>query len=600
MTLGLSPSRIVLVNMSLAALAAARRNFGAMLLVDSSDVIDTDEGMRQYDGITDLATDFSISADVYKAAKVFFSQSPQPSLCYIGRWAQTATKGRLNGGLLSSAEQVLTNFTAVTSGAMELEVDTVPISLTDINLSSATNLNGVASLVQTALQAKATDATVVWDATQSRFQIKSGTTGTTSKVGLAQAPTATGYITFGSNPSADDTVTLNGVAITFKASGASGNQVNIGASLTATLVALTSFLNASANASLTVANYSSDATKLYIEYKTTGTGGNAYTLAASAGTRSAATLSGGSGTDISSLLGLTSGDSAVSVDGVAAETAEECVLRLLDFSNEWYGLVMPDTNMTNDDHLSVASLIEAASPARIYGVTTQSAATLQPDSTTDLAYMMKDAGYQRTLVQYSSSNAYAVASLVGRFATVNFEGVNTTITVMFKQEPGITSEKLTGTQSNALKAKNCNVFAYYSNGTAIVQYGKMAGGWYIDERHGADWMADRYQNDVYNLLLTSPKIPQTNKGAARIKAVLERASEQAVTNGWVATGLWTGEPFGQLATNQILETGYYHYVQTMEQQSQSDRENRHAPAIKSALKLAGAIHDVVIDVVVNR
>lgn len=108
---------------------------------------------------------------------------------------------------------------------------------------------------------------------------------------------ASGNISFGStNPSNGDTITLNGVTWTFVTSGATGDQTNIKGSLAATLIQLASDLNASSDPSLTVASYVAASTQLDISYNTSGTAGNAYTLAASAGTPSAATLTGGSST----------------------------------------------------------------------------------------------------------------------------------------------------------------------------------------------------------------------------------------------------------------------------------------------------------------
>lgn len=110
---------------------------------------------------------------------------------------------------------------------------------------------------------------------------------------------ASGAIEFGStNPSASDTVTMNGVVFTFVTAITAGNQVLIGGALSTTLATLASVLSASSNASVIVASYSVDVTNsnLLVTYKTAGTGGNAYTLAASAATPSAGTLTGGSGT----------------------------------------------------------------------------------------------------------------------------------------------------------------------------------------------------------------------------------------------------------------------------------------------------------------
>jgi hypothetical protein len=107
---------------------------------------------------------------------------------------------------------------------------------------------------------------------------------------------ATGDITFTANPSAGHTLTLNGVTWTFVASGATGNQTNIGANLNATLTQLANDLNASANASITPVTYANGGgTKLTFSYDTAGPAGNAYTLASgnANGVVSGATLSGG-------------------------------------------------------------------------------------------------------------------------------------------------------------------------------------------------------------------------------------------------------------------------------------------------------------------
>ncbi len=109
---------------------------------------------------------------------------------------------------------------------------------------------------------------------------------------------ATGSIAFSAQPAANSTVTINGTAFTFVASGATGNQVNIGANLAATMTALATALNASAVPGVAVATYTGAAAALTILHDTVGAAGNAFTLAASTspasnGTVSGATLSGG-------------------------------------------------------------------------------------------------------------------------------------------------------------------------------------------------------------------------------------------------------------------------------------------------------------------
>lgn len=115
----------------------------------------------------------------------------------------------------------------------------------------------------------------------------------TSSTGQA----ASGTLTFSGLPAANSTVTIAGVAVTFVASGATGNQSNIGASPSATVTALAAMLNAVSSGSLSNQTYTATGAVLTVTSKTAGTSGNAVTLVASAASNalaSATTLLGGS------------------------------------------------------------------------------------------------------------------------------------------------------------------------------------------------------------------------------------------------------------------------------------------------------------------
>lgn len=99
---------------------------------------------------------------------------------------------------------------------------------------------------------------------------------------------ARGTATFNTNPVASDTITINGVVITF------GTTVTIGSTVAATVTNLVTFLNASTNPSLSVATYDQAGNQLVIRYNTSGTAGNSFTLAEGGDiTLSGATLTGG-------------------------------------------------------------------------------------------------------------------------------------------------------------------------------------------------------------------------------------------------------------------------------------------------------------------
>ncbi|EOE0160108.1 DUF3383 family protein [Klebsiella pneumoniae] len=275
------------------------------------------------------------------------------------------------------------------------------------------------------------------------------------------------------------------------------------------------------------------------------------------------------------------------------ETLLEAVNALMDY-NAWYGLhlAVPEADYPNDaDIITVSAAIEASTVSRIFGITTDEATILDAATTTDLASKLKAAKYSRTFIQYSTSSRYAALSAFARAFTVDFTGSNTTITLKFKQEPGITYETLGTSQANNLETKNCNVYVYYENDTAILEQGVMSNGDFFDERHGLDWLQNAVQTADFNTLYTSTtKIPQTDAGTTTRIANIELVLDKAVQNGLFAPGKWTGGPMGQLNTGDMLTKGYYTWAENVDDQLQVDREARKGVPIQVAGKLAGAVH----------
>lgn len=180
---GLSVYNVVNTTTTITPVAAPNRNFGASLVIGSSSVIDTLQRVRPYANISGVGAEFPSNFPEYQAALRHFGQSPQPSILYIGRFAQSPSAAVLRGGVLTSAQQLMTNFTVVTNGSMRITVDGVVKTLSALNFSGATNLNGVAAIIDTALAG----AMVVWDATNAQFKLSSDTTGAGSTLTYAEA-----------------------------------------------------------------------------------------------------------------------------------------------------------------------------------------------------------------------------------------------------------------------------------------------------------------------------------------------------------------------------------------------------------------------------
>lgn len=608
----LSASRLIRVTVNLGATPAVGRSFTTLLICGDSPIISGLQRLRSYGSIEAVDNDFGVETPEYQAAELYFSQVPQPRTLMIGRWIRTASSGYNLGGILSPSEQTISNWSSIDDGSFHVPINgAAAASITALDFTGVTNLNAVASIITSGL----TGAVCIWDGNE--FVISSSTTG--------PGAIATGSIIFAGQPVSNDTVTVNGTAITFVGSSPVGSQVVIGATAADTFNNLLTFLQQSLDTNISKANYSGDSEinlTIGIAFKSAGTAGNAFTLTESATniTVSAATLTGGtmpssigyvtagaSGTDISAMLKMTASLSQGLANGYAAESPAECLAVMASKSKSWYGSMFAASVMpTTAQSLACSALTEAQTLTRVFGVTTQDANTLSSLVTNDLASLMAAGAYNQSTIQYSSTSLYAVASLFGRAFSVDFNAQNSTITLMYKQQPGVVPESLDDTQANTLQAKNCNVYASYDNDTSIIQYGVMSGGAYFDEIQGLDWFQNAVQTSVYNLLYTTTtKIPQTEAGQNQeLNAVSVVCGDQpggAVYNGLAGPGTWNSpDTFGSLKTGQYLPLGYYIYSPSVNLQAESDRAARKSPPIQVALKLAGAFQEADVLVTVNR
>jgi len=493
-SIGLPVSRFINVEVALSPVPLPAANFDTCLVLGDSNVININERIRSYNSIQGVAGDFLNTTPEYAAAALFFSQNPQPSQLYIGRWASSATSAQLIGGVLTSAEQALSNWTSIVNGGFDVTIDGIPHAIVGLNFSAVSNLNGVASVITTAL---AGTGAMTW--TGSQFELTNSSHGANSAISYLTPP-------------------LPPVI------------------------------------------------------------------------------------DISSLLQMTVTEAAVLVDGIGAETPLTAVQILDQQTTYWFFLSFATTTLiSNPQYLEVCAYIEAAANRHVLGITTNQSAAISHPDTTSIGALARAAGYERTACQYSSTNSYALTSLWGRACTVNFNGVNTTITLMWKQEPGVTPEFLGSSEADSLDGNNYTYLAEISVGQAITVNGKTAAGFYIDEVWGTDWFANAIQTALFNQLAAAPKIPQTDPGVNLLVVTVEATCAQAVTNGLLfAGGVWTGPSFGGLNTGDTLTKGYFVFAPPVALQSAADRAARRSPLIQVAAKLAGAVHTVDVLVSVAR
>jgi len=111
------------------------------------------------------------------------STALKPNMGAVGKVNVTATAGYAVGG--SAADE--TNLLLVAAGGFKLYVDGTQITVGSVDLTSAVNLAGIASALQTAIRA-VTSSTEVVAVVDGKIKITSATTGASSQIGPMTAP----------------------------------------------------------------------------------------------------------------------------------------------------------------------------------------------------------------------------------------------------------------------------------------------------------------------------------------------------------------------------------------------------------------------------
>ncbi len=223
-------------------------------------------------------------------------------------------------------------------------------------------------------------------------------------------------------------------------------------------------------------------------------------------------------------------------------------------------------------------------------------ATVANFQSSGLFYNVQQAGqtnvrclyYNDTVTDDTPAFAAAYAS---RGLSTNWDGSLTAQTMNLKQLTNfLPDQTLTPTYLTQVQTAGVDVYPSFGGDPGLYTSG--ANGWF-DQIYGQYWLKFALQAAGYNFLAqTNTKIPQTEVGMTGLKGAYMTILAQGVNNGFMAPGAWTGAaPFGNSADliRCILDKGWYVYSTPVAQQNQTDRNNRKAPLVQIAAKLAGAI-----------
>ncbi|MBW2675751.1 MAG: DUF3383 family protein, partial [Deltaproteobacteria bacterium] len=285
------------------------------------------------------------------------------------------------------------------------------------------------------------------------------------------------------------------------------------------------------------------------------------------------------GTFIGTILGMSDGSGAVTVQGAAAdtltvETQVEAITELKALVNI-KGFCFIDAAIDADRKL----LAEWAQANSTLGYDVFStAANLDIDPTNIV--------WDRLAATY-----------MARAHVVNFAAEKSALTMHLKAL-SVTAEDYSQSDITAAKAVGLDIYTTIKNTPVILTSGAND---FMDNRYNIIAFIDAVQTDMFNLLKQpSTKIPQTKRGVNQMIDQGEKTSRGFVRAGVFAPGTWSSPDFfGDLETfnRNISENGFYWLAGALADQSQADRQARKSPVLQAAVKNAGAIHSV--DIIIN-
>ncbi|WP_027633384.1 DUF3383 family protein [Clostridium hydrogeniformans] len=283
-------------------------------------------------------------------------------------------------------------------------------------------------------------------------------------------------------------------------------------------------------------------------------------------------------------------------DKEKGETAVQAMTACREDNSEWYlGYVC---GVTKSEIIEIAKYMDSATPASIYFYTTSDSDVLE-NKKGNVAETLNKSGVHRTLGQFSTTED-AIMAIAGYAMGANTQTAGSAYTLKYKQETGVEPENLTSTQVTILKNNNCNVYINRGSVYNLFENGVMADGTPFDEILNLDILTNNIQSAVINALQTSSKIPQTDHGIDNLLNHITAPLEKARNIGFIAPGIWNTASILSVKTGDTLSRGYMILADSIDEQSQVDREARKSPPIYVLVKLAGSIEFVSIKLFINR
>ena len=180
---------------------------------------------------------------------------------------------------------------------------------------------------------------------------------------------------------------------------------------------------------------------------------------------------------------------------------------------------------------------------------------------------------ERIVTVYNSSTDYLSAGILGRMLTQ----APGSATWAYKSISGATADSLTTTQRTRIETALKSNYYHTLSGESVFLTGQSTNGEFIDVIIGTDWIRTELRKRVAAALVSNAKIPYTNDGIGIFENLLRSVLTEAAN-----MGILDADSI-EISVPNALDVPV------------TTRAQRSLPDVKFIARLAGAVHKVVIE-----
>lgn len=484
-------------------------------------------------------------SSVYWAGNAFFGLTSHPAQIAVGR---IFTEDQ--PAYLMSASVDYAALASVKEGAFSVAIDGVRQESSPTDFSSVTNLQTlIAALTPHA------NANFIVGEYNGNLILKSKTNGANSSIGYAAAPTAkeieTPAVLAGGTVTPASLTSISDGAFKISVNGDEKDITGLNFASADDINGVVTVLTGKIDGVTVTANKES------LILTTTETGSAATLAFASAGS---------TGTDVSALLGLTSGAGASVVNGtttpvvdisemlgltqesgaslqasgyVAGSITEELAANrayIQNIGSNAYAWSLDAEYRDTQDAQDFASWVNGLGVEGATCIVTNNPNVLSSSDTSNIAYICNSMNYQGVATFYhDNAQVYPDVAYLATLQSVNYATANSVLDMKFKNLGSIPAVTLPDLNTNltTLDNKRCNTITYWGTRDALcVRNG---------DQSSSLWRSDLWVNvcnfiaelkiNVANVFLRNKKIPYTVAGQTLLTSAITQTCDAYVTNG---------------------------------------------------------------------